>query len=424
MTSEHTQNITPKWNEAFPKFKKYFFFLFLIISCTGNIIDLIFFVPEFKIIYYINIINVVLGAIVLIMYLIRIIPLQTGNILLLYLLFTNIVISLNPQHPQFELIYLRYNIVSFAITIFAGFITGKRHVIIIGIIFNLYFIFLTATTESPFLGQSFIFLLMVSLCFFSSIFFLIHMFEKNYNKSYHLTKKLQQINEHKDTLFSIIGHDLRSPFNALIGNTELIKRSLKTKIPDHIKITQYNNAINITAKTTLNTLDNLLAWVKSQMNSIEFSPSQFNLFELVSYITKMFTANATEKELTLENKIEKSLDLYADPYLLETIIRNLISNAIKFSIPGGTISIHSKTTNNSHEISITDTGIGIPHNIIDRILDPCSNYTTKGTKKESGTGLGLQLCCNFTQLHNGALKIDSRKNEGTTVSVSIPKKTN
>jgi len=230
--------------------------------------------------------------------------------------------------------------------------------------------------------------------------------------------ELRQTIKTKDKLFSIIAHDLRSPFTALVGLSEVMATNLESLSPDEIR--EFSHHIHRSATEVLNLTENLLSWARSQTGKIELSPKPINLKDLTNQVFSVAAIPAQEKKIKLRESIPANLTVFADFDTLQTVIRNLVSNAIKFTPQGGSIGISAKNSSNSMvEIAITDTGVGIdPEN--QAKLFRVDGFTTKGTNQENGTGLGLILCKEFVELNHGTIEVSSTPGLGTTFTISLP----
>jgi len=231
-------------------------------------------------------------------------------------------------------------------------------------------------------------------------------------------KKLKELNATKDKILSIIGHDLRNPLGAIMGFSDLISEKCKNK--DFEPVEEYTQIINQAAEQSFELLNNLLYWSKSQTNRIKYKKSHidFNVFTLD--IFKLIQANLKAKQIKIQKIIEPNFRFVADKLLLEIIMRNLLSNAIKYTKPNGSIILIAFKTDTEIKIQIKDTGIGISPENIEKILNSENGTSTLGTNQEKGTGLGLLLCREFTEIQNGKLSIQSIENQGSTFTVSLP----
>ncbi len=231
-------------------------------------------------------------------------------------------------------------------------------------------------------------------------------------------KHLKELNSTKDKFFSIIAHDLRNPFNSILGFSELIYEMTSNQKYDNIQ--NYSKLLNISAKQSLNLLNNLLHWSRIQTGKIKFNPIEVNINSIIQNTLDLLKTNINEKNIQVEQIINAELNIEADKFMLSTILRNLISNAIKYSHFNDKILI--KTTKKDTEliISVSDNGLGIPQKNIDKLFKIEHSISTKGTNNEKGTGLGLILCKEFVEKHNGKIWTKSQINKGTTFSFSLP----
>ncbi len=223
-------------------------------------------------------------------------------------------------------------------------------------------------------------------------------------------KELISLNKDKEKFFRIITHDLRSPFHPLIGYTDAILNNINTMNRDEIK--NYTDEIHNSAKQIFNLMDNLLHWLGFNTNKMEYNPVVFDINPELENTLKLFANNFKSKSLTIQNIIQKQSFVYADRTMVGIIFRNIISNE------NGIIKIFSERKENFLEISIQDSGIGIPEIELNEIFSN-EMKSTKGTNGETGTGLGLLLCKEMTELNGGKLSIESKIDNGTTIKFSL-----
>jgi len=231
-------------------------------------------------------------------------------------------------------------------------------------------------------------------------------------------KELNEANQTKDKFFSIIAHDLKNPFVTLLGFSEILLSEFKELQSD--EVLYFINEMKNTADLSYNLLQNLLQWSRSQTGRIEFSPSVLNLFNLVKQNILLVNQSADKKGILLVNNVPPDLKINADKDMINTIIRNLITNAIKFTKQDGIISVESGLKNESVEISIKDTGVGMNEETIGKLFRLESTHSSMGTNNEAGTGLGLILCKEFVEKHGGKIVVDSELGKGSTFSFCIP----
>lgn len=231
-------------------------------------------------------------------------------------------------------------------------------------------------------------------------------------------KELKGLNKTKDKLFSIIAHDLRSPFSTILGFADILNTE-----PDSINSAKKEEIIQhiyYQTKETLSQLDNLLCWAKTQLEQIKFSPEELNLSLIITSIIESLKLTAQNKNITI-NYLQPSLIIaYADKNMLTSILRNLLTNSIKFTNYGGQVNVETKLFNNRIEVSISDNGVGMDANVIENLFSLDINNNSKGTANEKGSGLGLILCKEFVEKHNGKIWVDSTLGKGSKFSFTIP----
>jgi len=232
--------------------------------------------------------------------------------------------------------------------------------------------------------------------------------------------QLKEINATKDRLFSIIGHDLKNPFTVLISLSKIIKEQFDNLESEDLK--KSLNIINSTALQGFTLLDNLLDWARSQTGEIKFAPATVNLNESVREVLVQIGPVAAKKQVPVRNNIQNSLLVMADSNMLQTILRNLVSNAIKFSTPGGEVSVDAIWDKRIDRIviTVTDRGIGITEENQAKLFNIKTHQSTKGTQQESGTGLGLLICKEFVGKHGGSIQVFSTPGAGTQITFDLP----
>jgi len=223
----------------------------------------------------------------------------------------------------------------------------------------------------------------------------------------------------KDKFFSIIAHDLRSPFNGFLGFTQILADDLQSLTMYELqKLTQ---SLRRSATNLFSLLSNLLEWSSMQRGLIAFSPEGYLLKPLLEESTEQLMETAKSKMISLNYQIADDLIVFADLNMFESIVRNLTSNAIKFTPKGGNIIISAKkVTDSMIEISVCDNGIGIPDEMIGDLFRLDVKTNRKGTDDEPSTGLGLILCQDFIKKNNGSISVVSKEGIGSTFSIRIP----
>ncbi len=234
---------------------------------------------------------------------------------------------------------------------------------------------------------------------------------------------LRENNITKDKFMSIIAHDLKNPFGAILGFSDVLHKNFETY--DIKTQKKYIGLIHKEIENTYKLLENLLLWSRSQRKKIEFKPKKINLFLKVFDTSEFLSQLAKNKSIKLTNTISLNDHVFADKDMLSTILRNLISNAIKFTPKGGKIIISAETkTRNKNlrqiEISVKDTGVGISKEMLAKLFDITENTSTKGTENERGTGLGLILCKEFVEKHGGKIWVESEEGKGSEFIFTLP----
>lgn len=231
-------------------------------------------------------------------------------------------------------------------------------------------------------------------------------------------EKLLQINATKDKLFSIIAHDLKGPFNIILGYSDLLKTGYDGYEEDKRK--KLINEIDKSSKNAFELLENLLLWARTHRNKIKIVKENLNLKKNIIEAIGVYLPYAEKKNITIDISVSENLNIYADKFSIKTIISNLFNNAVKFTPQNGNIKINAIRKDNFIEISISDTGVGIPPEIIPKLFRIEDSISTKDTDNEKGTGLGLLLCKEFTEKHKGKIRVESELGKGTKIIFTIP----
>jgi two-component system sensor histidine kinase/response regulator len=231
-------------------------------------------------------------------------------------------------------------------------------------------------------------------------------------------KDLNELNATKNKFFSIIAHDLRSPFNGIIGLTDVLMSNIEDFTLEEIQ--SYICQINSDASKSYKLLENLLDWARVQIDGMEFKKEELDLKELVENNVDLLQRLAKEKEISLRSECKSSVIVQADRQMISTVLRNLISNAIKFTPFNGEVFLQCFQQDEFVKISVIDNGVGINEEDKHRLFKINRAFSTRGTNNEFGTGLGLILCKEFIKKHNGEISVDSQPNEGTNISFSLP----
>lgn len=230
--------------------------------------------------------------------------------------------------------------------------------------------------------------------------------------------ELNEANATKDKFFSIIAHDLKNPFIALIGFTDYLKENFKSIDPDEAE--HMIELMNNSSRSTYSLLEDLLTWSRSQLGKITYKPEKISLNQLWEEIELLVINQAKNKKIDIVFHDPQKVMLFCDPNMFKIILRNLVINAIKFSYPGSSVTVSAEPEKINALISVTDKGVGIDPARFENLWQIGAGSSTKGTKDESGTGLGLILCKEFVETHGGKIWVESELNVGSSFKFTIP----
>jgi two-component system, sensor histidine kinase and response regulator len=234
-----------------------------------------------------------------------------------------------------------------------------------------------------------------------------------------IEKQLTEANLAKMKFLSIIAHDLRNPFNSLLGFSTLLLANYDRYTDDKIK--EYLKYMSKSANQGHQLLENLLDWARANTRKIEINPETFSIQMTVTETLGLLSGSATKKAISISPQIPETTLVYADQNMIRTVIRNLISNAIKFTPRGGVITITARDEDEFTYVYVADNGVGISPDKLANLFSLSSDYSTLGTEKETGTGLGLILCYEFIALNKGNITATSTSGKGSLFTISIPR---
>ncbi len=233
-----------------------------------------------------------------------------------------------------------------------------------------------------------------------------------------IESQLKEANLAKMKFLSIIAHDLRNPFNSIVGFSGLLSANYD-RYPDD-KIKEYIDYISKAANNGFQLLENLLDWARANMRKIEINLTNFNLRNTINEAVNLLSGLASKKEIKIKLNAPDNIYAFADQNMIRTVIRNLISNAIKFTSRGGCIIITAKALNDNTIVEVVDNGIGINPDKLPSLFSLSNDYSSLGTEKEKGTGLGLILCHEFITLNQGTIEVESTPGKGSKFCINIP----
>ncbi len=235
--------------------------------------------------------------------------------------------------------------------------------------------------------------------------------------------ELKESNITKDKFFSIIAHDLKNPVSAFMGVSNFLSQTFHELSKEELK--EFLDDVNNSAKQLYELLENLLMWSRCERGLVQYQPAVYELKQFITSNINLLKMNANNKNISIDYDMDQEYKVFTDANMLNTIIRNLCTNAIKFTHEGGSIKIICrKEDENFCRISVSDNGVGIPEENLNKLFSLQNSVSTAGTKQESGTGLGLILCREFVEKHSGKIWVESTVNVGTTFHFTIPLRTN
>jgi len=231
-------------------------------------------------------------------------------------------------------------------------------------------------------------------------------------------KKMVQLNSDKDLFISILAHDLKSPFNSILGLSEILAEEIHTLNKDEIG--EIAGQINKSARSTYTLIEEILMWARVQQGKIPFKPQKLVFTDICKNVHDHLNLAAHEKKIRIDCSINENLAVFADVDMVKAVMRNLVSNSIKFTNQGGSINISSEQSDSIVTISVSDNGIGIDPEYLSKLFDITTVLTTCGTAKETGTGLGLLLCKEFVEKHDGRIWCESVVGKGSIFKFTLP----
>ncbi len=229
---------------------------------------------------------------------------------------------------------------------------------------------------------------------------------------------LKKLNATKDKFFSIMSHDLRSPFSSIIGYSEILLDEVQNQ--NYSAIGEYATVIQTSSWKAMNLLTNLIEWSRSQSGRMLFSPTYFEIVAIINEVTELLNGSAQKKSITILSEVSPGVTVFADKAMISTILRNLVSNSIKYTNQGGLIIISAAQKQNELMVTIHDNGVGIKKETIEKLFRIEECRSTNGTHNEVGTGLGLLLCKEFVEKHSGKIWVESLLNKGSEFHFTIP----
>lgn len=361
------------------------------------------------------------------------------NVLVSYIFDLEISINLEAE-------FLRSALIIGMILPIAGFVIEKKHTLYVGALLLVFFVIVIITSHNNYIDQNFYLLTTVFIGYTLGMYYILYMLENSTLKQSQLIAELEEKNnelegtnallselnghieiqkeelrntvESREKLLTIISHDIKNPLSTIINFSDLIKS--KISAPEHESVLLYTNMIQESANNLNKLIVNLLDWTRLQGGKLVVKKGLFDAGTKITDAINLHVHSLNHKKIELVTNNIEGKNIIADRHMFSAVVRNLISNAVKFTPVGGKINIESKIENNKYFFSISDTGVGMNSEDIQTILYGQKNITSAGTMGESGTGFGLELCKEFIKLHEGELNIKSQLGLGTEFIVCLP----
>jgi signal transduction histidine kinase len=335
------------------------------------------------------------------------------------------------NEPDFSSFYIRNTLIFWVIMPLLGLTVHRIMFVLSAAIYLVQFGIIIWISQAPFLLNSAGTIFLVLIGYIYVILFLLRSLEDASEKTEHLINTLREKNSElvenreelrslvktKDKLFSLLAHDLQSPFMGISGLSEIIKEKAQEGNID--KVIDYSTMIKDTTSRTNTLFSNLLDWAASQTGELEMQKSMINLDTCLNEALDLLNEHQQKKEIKIQRD-KTDTGIFADPNGLKTVLRNLLSNAIKFTPRKGKITVKASKIDSGTLVSISDSGIGIRQDQILKLFNSNIYISTEGTEDEKGTGLGLSLCKEMIDKHNGKIWVESTLGEGSTFYFSIP----
>ena len=270
--------------------------------------------------------------------------------------------------------------------------------------------FLKSVRNSTDFLQNVLIVLMLLACILAGyILVLAYKNDAFQNHIVDLNKKVMKDSVEKDKFFSIISHDLMNPFNALLGFSQMMTVSAKNG--DQKDCVEYSLVVHESTKRILNLLQNLLVWSRMQNGKMKYTPKSVRIDELVSSTMMVVAPIARNKEIKLDWSVNSDITATVDPNMIGSVLQNLVTNAIKFTEKGGSVLVQADAESNVLNFSVTDTGVGMDETRLNKLFKIDKNSSSRGTDDEVGSGLGLIICKEFVEAHQGKIWVESTLRE-------------
>lgn len=279
--------------------------------------------------------------------------------------------------------------------------------------------FLKSVRNSTDFLQNILIVLMFLACILAAYILVLAYKNDNFqNNIIDLNKKVMKDSVEKDKFFSIISHDLMNPFNALLGFSEML--TISAKSGDQEDCVEYSQIVHQSTKRILNLLQNLLVWSRMQNGKMKYTPKSVRVEDLVSNTLMIMSPIAKNKDINLQWNVNDDIIATLDSNMIGSVLQNLVTNAIKFTERGGSVTVNAFAESNQLNFAVSDTGVGMDENRLNKLFKIDKNSSSRGTDDEVGTGLGLIICKEFIEAHQGKIWAESTLGKGSSFHFYIP----
>ena len=403
-----------------------------LVGLVGYIIDALLFPVSYEL-ALMNIVCSFFTSLALIFHIVKKPRIELSLSLFALILLINLLLApfFQISEPDFSAFYIRNTLFFWVIMPLLGLTIHKNMFIISAILYLVQFGVILLVSKNPFLVNSSATIFLVLIGYLYIILFLLRMLEEAAQKTEKLITELRNNNNElinkreelsslvktKDKLFSVLAHDLQSPFMGISGLSDMIKENAEKGNTD--EVIEYSKMIADTTKRTSTLFTNILDWAASQTGELEMKHTINNLDECLDETIALLQDHQQRKNITIQRD-NTNIEFSSDPNALKTVLRNLISNALKFTPNDGIIKISAKKSKDEVVVSISDSGVGIKSDLIPMIFKMDSYISTEGTDQEQGTGIGLSLCREMIARHNGKIWAESELGQGSVFHFSLP----
>lgn len=406
------------------------YYISICIILLGYLIDTLEFRRQTSVLTFLNIFTIFLVFFLALLYIFKIINLKTSYGIILYATIANIFIEsfMDPFLPSRLDFLMRDAIFVIIVLSLASLVIHKIHSIIISSVYLVGITAFTLYTQNVFLKDSIYLIFIIVMAYGCVVYYFVSVIEKAIKTIEEDSQTIKIQNDElnkliatKNKFFSILAHDLKNPFNTILGFSDLLE--LKYDNLDDTKRKKYIENIKKTSAKTYSLLENLLLWARTQSDYLEINPRSISFPQLVEAVMPFFEKSISDKNLKIKNHIDEKCIVYADMNHIEIVLKNILSNAIRYSPHYGTITLDYHIKHDFVDISIADSGIGMSNEEIATLFNIEKNRKKVTIDGESGTGLGLIICNELIFKNGGVLSVSSKPSKGSVFTFSLPKAT-